>query len=50
MKKEKFTKKFASASLKAWPSFEIFFLGKKRPRKKIEKKAWKAEAGKKENN
>ena len=33
MKKEKFKKKFASASLKAWPSFEIFFLGKNGPEK-----------------
>jgi hypothetical protein len=37
MKKEKFQKKFASAGLKAWPSFEIFFLGKK-AQKKIGKK------------
>jgi hypothetical protein len=28
MKKEKFQKKFASAGLKAWPSFGKFFLGK----------------------
>ena len=34
---------------KAWPSFEIFFLEKIGP-KKNRKKAWKAEAGKKENN
>ena len=38
MKKEKFTKKFASASLKAWPSFEIFFLEKNDPGKKSKKK------------
>ena len=38
MKKEKFIKKFASASLKAWPSFEKFFLGKNGPEKNRKKK------------
>jgi hypothetical protein len=37
LKNEKFPKKFASASLKAWPSFEIFFLGKKGPEKNRKK-------------
>ena len=51
MKKEKFKKKFASASLEGVAEFWNILFGKKRPRKKIGKKyAWKAEAGKKENN
>jgi hypothetical protein len=37
LKNEKFQKKFASASLKAWPSFEIFFLGKNGPEKNWKK-------------
>jgi hypothetical protein len=37
MKKEKLQKKFASAGLKARPSFEKFFLGKNGREKKSKK-------------